>query len=84
MNRWQMPDWLVCHIRLRLQLLFDPERVGFIIPGLQIKTLKMTEIEAFSPDLRPCLLCSDTTACFFPFLFPGCVWLSDLNSPVSS
>ena len=84
MNRWQMPDWLVCHIRLRLQLLFDPERVGFIIPGLQIKTLKMTEIEAFSPDLRPCLLCSDTTACFFPFLFPGCVWLSDLSSPVSS
>ena len=70
-NRWQMPDWLVCHIRLRLQLLFGPERVGFIIPGLQIKTLKMTEMEAFSPDLRPCLLCSGTTACFFPFLFPG-------------
>lgn len=48
---------------------FGPERVGFIIPGLQIKTLKMTEIETFSPDLRQCLLCSNTTACFFFFFF---------------
>lgn len=43
---------------------------GFIIPGLQIKTLKMTEIETLSPDLRQCLLCSNITACFF-FFWPS-------------
>lgn len=64
-----MPGWSGCPIQLHLQLLLVLERVGFIIPGLQIKTLKMTEIETFSPDLRQCLHVLIQLLCFFFFFF---------------
>ena len=55
---------------VRFTLTFLTLKPGFIIPGLQITTLKMTEIETFSPDLRQCLLCSNITACLF-FFWPS-------------